>query len=112
MEGGSSSADHSESLHKTIVAHARTLRNVCSQVKQMVIDGISARRIRSYLNRWCTWWVKSSQSWQYEEIMKWFIQVCRDSAAMNIAATLLEQAAIKRSYSATSPAGLDVHATA
>ena len=44
--------------------------------------------------------------------MKWFIQVCRDSAAMNIAATLLEQAAIKRSYSATSPAGLDVHATA
>jgi hypothetical protein len=78
----------------------------------MVIDGVSLGRIRSYLNRWCTWWVKSSQSWQYEEIMRWFIQVCRDSAAKSIAATLLERAAIKHSYSATLAVGLNVHATA
>jgi hypothetical protein len=78
----------------------------------MVNDGVSLRRIRSYLNRWCTWWVKSSQSWQYEEIMRWFIQVCRDSAAKSIAATLLERAAIKRSYSATLAVGLNVHAKA
>jgi len=76
------------------------------------IDGVSLGRIRSYLYRWCTWWVKSSQSWQYEEIMRWFIQVCRDSAAKSIAATLLAQATIKRSYSEITPAGLDVHATA
>ncbi len=46
-----------------------------------------------------------------DEKFKWFIQVYRDSAAINIAATLPKQAAIKRSYSAASPAGLNVHAT-
>jgi hypothetical protein len=48
----------------------------------------------------------------HEEIMRWFIQVCRDSAAKSIAATLLDRAAIKRSYPASLPAGLNVHATA
>ena len=53
MGGGSSSAsaDHSDSLHKTIVPHARTLRTAREQVKQMVIDGVSLGRIRSYLSR-------------------------------------------------------------
>jgi hypothetical protein len=40
MKGGSSAtASHSDSLHKTIVPYARTLRNAREQVKQMVIDG-------------------------------------------------------------------------
>lgn len=56
--------------------------------------------------------MKSSQRWQYEEIMGWFIHVCRDNAATPIAATLLDRAAIKCSYPATLPAGLKVHATA
>jgi hypothetical protein len=44
-------ANPSDSLHKTIVPHAQTLRNVCCQVKQMVTDGVSLRRIKSYLRR-------------------------------------------------------------
>ncbi|OGT57324.1 MAG: hypothetical protein A3F43_05260 [Gammaproteobacteria bacterium RIFCSPHIGHO2_12_FULL_42_10] len=35
-----------------IVPHARTLRKAREQVKLMVIDGVSPRRISSYLHRW------------------------------------------------------------
>lgn len=77
-------------------------------VKKLDSTGLSTCLSTDIVNK-----LSVSQNWQYEEIIKkWFIKVCRDSAAMNIAATLLEQATIKRSYSATSPAGLDVHATA
>lgn len=111
--GGNSSivAGHTDSLHKNIVPHARTLRNAREQVKQMVINGISARRIRSYLSRWCSWWVKSSQSWQYKEVMEWFIQSCREAAAKDIATAILRET-IKPSDSAILPVGLNFHATA
>ncbi|AMQ26617.1 hypothetical protein ACJEHO_08595 [Legionella pneumophila] len=55
-------AGHSDSLHKTIVPRARTLRKAREQVKQMVTDGVSLRRIKSYLSRWCAWWVRTAQN--------------------------------------------------
>ncbi len=55
----------------------------------MVTDGVSLRRIKSYLRRWCVWWVKSSQSLQYEEVEGWFIQIYWDTTVKNIAATIL-----------------------
>ncbi len=47
----SDTAGHSDSLHKTIVPHTRTLRTAREQVKQMVNDGVSLPRIKSYLHR-------------------------------------------------------------
>ena len=80
-----------------IVPHPRTLRKAREQVKQMVIDGLSARRIRSYLHRWALWWVRTSQSWQYQELLGWFLEVCWDIGPAAYAAGLLQQA-IKRAY--------------
>ena len=102
--------NHTSSEQKNIVPHARTLRNAREQVKQMVNDGVSLRRIKSYLRRWCAWWVRSSQSWQYQELLEWFLQVCRDFSVSQIAEELLEEF--------TAPilpdlrADLDFHATA
>ncbi len=58
-----------------------------------------------------TWWVKSSQRWQYEEIMRWFIQACWDSAAKDIAATIL-RSSVTCSIHEILPVGLNPHATA
>ena len=69
--GGNSSleVEQTDSEQQRIVPHARTLRNAREQVKQMVNDGFSTRRIKRYLSRWCSWWVRSSQSWQYEALL-------------------------------------------
>lgn len=87
----SDTAGHSDSLHKTIVPHTRTLRNAREQVKQMVNDGVSLPRIKSYLHRWCSWWVRTAQNWHYQELMAWFIQACWDSTAKHIATTILKE---------------------
>jgi hypothetical protein len=59
-----------------IVPHPRTLRKAREQVKHMVIDGTSSRRIRNYLHRWVAWWVNASDTWQYQELLQWFMDVC------------------------------------
>lgn len=53
--------------------HPRTLRKAREQVKLMVIDGTSSRRIRNYLHRWVMWWTNTSTTWQYQEILQHFI---------------------------------------
>lgn len=59
-----------------IVPHPRTLRKAREQVKHMVINEVSPRRIGNYLHRWVTWWVRTSDVWQYQELLQWFIDVC------------------------------------
>lgn len=54
----------------------------------MVIDGLSARRIRNYLHRWVTWWVRTT-GWQYPDLLEWFLQVCWDFNPAAYAAGLL-----------------------
>jgi len=69
------------------------LRKAREQVKQMVIDGVSPRRISSYLYRWSTWWVRTSEHWDYQELLGWFINACWEpNPAADFAAGLLHQA--------------------
>lgn len=76
-----------------IVPHPRTLRKAREQVKQMVIDGVSLPRITSYLHRWSTWWVRTSESWDYQELLGWFFNACWDhNPAAGFAAGLLLKA--------------------
>lgn len=77
----------------------------------MVTDGVSLRRIKSYLRRWCAWWVRTAQNWQYRELMKWFIQVCSDTVAKNVAETILREEITLRAQ-VTLPESLDFHAIA
>lgn len=52
--------------HQNIVPHPRTLRKAREQIKQLVTSGTSSQRIRRYLHRWTTWWVKASETWHYQ----------------------------------------------
>ena len=82
-------ADHQTPELDRIVPHPRTLRKAREQIKAMVNSGVSPRRIRSYLHRWSTWWVGTAQSWQYQELLEWFLNVCWDSEPAAYAAGLL-----------------------
>jgi hypothetical protein len=50
-ENSSLAVEQADSAQPRIVPHARTLRNAREQVKQMVNDGFSTRRIKRYLSR-------------------------------------------------------------
>lgn len=64
--------------------HARTLPNAREQVKCMVADGASRKKIRNYLSRWLYWWVRTS-NWKYEELLNQFIDACWDKSLVVIA---------------------------
>jgi hypothetical protein len=75
------------------VPHPRTLRKAREQVNQMVATGLSARKISSYLHRWSLWWMGTSESWTYQELLGWFFNACWESnPAAGIAAGLLYKA--------------------
>ena len=98
--GGGETTEETKPLASRIVPHSRTLRKAREQVKQMVIDGVSPRRISGYLHRWSTWWVRTSESWEYEELLGWFLNACwAENPAAVFAAGLLYKA--KKSHGAT-----------
>jgi RNA-directed DNA polymerase len=81
--------DHLQNEFIRIAPHPRTLRKAREQVKLMVLDGISAHRIRSYLRRWAMWWVLTVESWQYKQLLIGFSDLCWDVDAKSHAADLL-----------------------
>jgi hypothetical protein len=89
------------------VPHARTLRKARENVKQMVITGTSSRRIRCYLHRWVTWWTMTSTTWHYQELLRWFMDVCWYEAAAHYA-TALDQLHFFRQSCIRAVSGLDV----
>lgn len=58
------------------------------QVRLMVLDGLSAQRIRNYLHRWVARWAITSNTWQYQELLRWFTDVCWHETAAHYAAAL------------------------
>jgi len=65
------------------------------KVQAMVNTGVSPCRIKSYLHRWVTWWVSTAQSWQYEELLAWFLNMYWDLKPAAYAAGLLHHAIMK-----------------
>lgn len=61
------------------------------QIKQMVTIGLPAKRIKSYLQNFLLWWVKTSESWTHQELVFWFIQSCRDVDSAAYAASVLKR---------------------
>lgn len=78
-----------------IVPHPRTLRKAREQIKYMVIDGSSTQQIRNYLHRWVMWWAITSETWQHQELLNWFLDVCWDANIAAHAASLLQRHLIK-----------------
>lgn len=88
MGGGRADVAHEKQEQIRIVPHPRTLRKAREQVKHMVQDGTSSRRIRNYLHRWTTWWTNSSNTWQYQQLLQWFMEVCWAKCSLDYAAAL------------------------
>ena len=75
--------------------HPRTLRKARAQVKLMVEDGVSPRKITGYLHRWVMWWVRTTENWHYHELLEWFLNVCWDFEPAAYAARLRTRAPFK-----------------
>ena len=69
-----------------MVPHERTLRNARENVKQMVSSGVSLQRIKSYLSRWCDWWVQTAECWTRYKLLTAFLDTCWDKSVYAIAA--------------------------
>jgi hypothetical protein len=80
----------------------------------MVSDGVSPQKIRRYLHQWAIWWVRTSEHWQYQELLKWFLNLCWDFSPAAYAAGLLHHAIKKdcNHYQALVPPISGFHATA
>jgi hypothetical protein len=89
--GGKTETNHQQHVTLRIVPHARTLRKAREQVKCMVIDKASPFRIRNYLQLWCAWWARTSDTWQYQEIITRFIDACYDIRIAASAEGLLQK---------------------
>jgi hypothetical protein len=79
-----------QNVPSAIVPHSRALRKGRIQVQQMVTDGFSTSAIVSYLNRFIHWWVRTSATWDYAELLKWFIDACWDPEVSKHARRLLD----------------------
>lgn len=55
----------------------------------MVSIGLSTKRIRRYLHQFLLWWVKTIESWTYQELVIWFVEACRDIYPVAHAGALL-----------------------
>ena len=73
----------------------RTLRKARSQVKLMVEDGGSPRKIKDYLHRWVMWWVRTTDNWHYHELLEWYLNGCWDFELAAYALGLLSHAKFK-----------------
>lgn len=94
---------HSQNEFIRIRSHPRTLRKAREQVKQMVRNGFSAQQIKSYLCRWTVWWVSTSKTWDYNELLIWFIDACWDLNVAAQAASLLHSSVTRSRRMMTSP---------
>ncbi len=78
--GVRTSSNHQMHEPISIVPHPRTLRKAREQVKQMVNHGFLSKCIRRYLYRWVIWWTQTAATWEYHELLRYFIDVCRHEA--------------------------------
>jgi hypothetical protein len=89
--GGEATSEHQNNVVLRIIPHPRTLRKARMQVQQMVTIGLSTKLIRRYLHQFLLWWTKTSGTWQYQELLSWFVKSCWDINPAAHAAGLLQR---------------------
>jgi len=103
LGGGEPPNEQIQLVSQRIVPHARTLRKAREQVKAMVETGFSTHRIKSYLKKWALWWAITSETWNYEYLLRQFIKSCWDYRLGAFAAELLPNVTL--SYTCASARG-------
>jgi len=104
MRGGVATSEHQVHEQIRITPHPRTLRKARERVRWMVNDGLSARQIKLYLHRFVLWWVNTTRTWNYEELIQWFCDACFDVTHAAFAAGLL----FRRIRESCSPTAYDL----
>ncbi|HAT1869126.1 TPA: hypothetical protein ACJ5DT_003082 [Legionella pneumophila] len=94
-EGVETFSGHQNDTGINITPHPTTLRKARIKVQQMVTIGLSTNRIRRYLHQFLLWWTKTSGTWTYQELIKWFIESCWDNVPSAFANGLLQHQFIK-----------------
>jgi hypothetical protein len=84
-------SEHQNNVVLNIVPHPRTLRKARMHVQQTVTIGLSATFIRRYMHQFFLWWVKTSGSWTYQELVIWFVEACWDICPVAHAAGVLKR---------------------
>ena len=67
------------------------MRKAREQVKLMVADEVSLPKIKRTLIRWGLRWVKTSGTWNYQELSVAYIQSCWETPAAEMAAWAFQQ---------------------
>ncbi|MBX3710312.1 MAG: hypothetical protein KF702_11340 [Gammaproteobacteria bacterium] len=65
------------------------MRKARMHVQQMVAIGLSTKQTRRYLHQFLLWWVKTIESWTYQELIIWFVEACWDIYPVAHAGALL-----------------------
>lgn len=102
--GGKSDSEHQMHEPIRIVPHARTLRKARENVRWMVNDGVSLQKIRNYLHRFLLWWVQTSDTWQYDQLLTWLLDTIWEANLMAFARGLLPAHRVKKSRNEKLPA--------
>ncbi len=67
----------------------------------MVVNKVFPLRIKSYLHRWCGWWVRTTELWSYQELLEWFLHACWEPNPAAVYATGLFHR-VRKSFDKTS----------
>ena len=71
--------------------HARSFRHAREQVKWMINDGLSAKKIQTYLLRWARWWVRTVSTWQVLGLIQEFQERCFDNYLKKFVEALIQE---------------------
>ena len=61
---------------------------------QQTIQDIGWQRTR----RFCQWWVMTTESWNYQQMLNWITEVCWDNGIASIARSLIAPSEITASF--------------
>ncbi len=60
-------------------------------MKALVASGLSIQKTKTYLKRWCIWWVKTSGTWSIEALLSEFIETCWEPPIAAIAEAVRQE---------------------
>ena len=87
--GGVDTCEHQQHVALRIEPHPRTLRKSRENIRLMVADQVSPAKITRYFVQWARWWVKTTNTWDFQTLVEQFIDTCWQPEPANNAAEVL-----------------------
>jgi hypothetical protein len=81
------------------------------EIGKKLFAKIHKRKYQAHHNHeihWVTWWVNASETWQYNELLQWFLNYCWDINLASYAEALLMSYPVIKARSVGSSAAHDI----